>query len=92
MTLDDAFRVGRRIVNQLRIFNLRHGLRKEDERPSRKYGSVPIDGPAAGKDIMAKWGMMLNIYYTGMGWDPETGKPLPETLRDLGLEDLVAEL
>jgi len=24
-----------------------------------------------------------------MGWDPETGKPLPETLRKLGLGDLV---
>lgn len=92
LSLDNAFTVGRRIVNQLRVFNFRHGLRKEDERPSKKYGSVPVDGPAAGKDIMAKWGLMLDIYYTGMGWDPETGKPLPETLRDLDLEDLVAEL
>ncbi len=92
MTLDDAFTVGRRVVNQLRVFNFRHGMRKEDERPSRKYGSVPIDGPAKGKDIMEKWGLMLEVYYDGMGWDRETGKPLPQTLRDLGLEDLVADL
>ncbi len=92
MTLDDAFTVGRRVVNQLRVFNFRHGMRKEDERPSRKYGSVPIDGPAKGKDIMEKWGLMLEVYYDGMGWDRETGRPFPQTLRDLGLEDLIADL
>jgi len=92
MTLDDAFTVGRRVVNQLRMFNFRHGMRREDERPSRRYGSVPIDGPAEGKDIMEKWGLMLEVYYAGMGWDVETGKPLPQTLRDLGLDDLIADL
>jgi aldehyde:ferredoxin oxidoreductase len=92
LTLDDAFTVGRRIVNQLRVFNFRHGMRKEDERPSKKYGSVPIDGPAAGKDIMEQWGLMLETYYKEMGWDPATGKPLPETLRNLDLEDLIPVL
>jgi aldehyde:ferredoxin oxidoreductase len=92
MSLDDAFTVGRRVVNQLRVFNFRHGMRKEDERPSRRYGSVPIDGPAKGRDIMEKWGTMLEVYCAGMGWDAETGKPLPQTLRDLGLEDLIAGL
>jgi aldehyde:ferredoxin oxidoreductase len=92
LTLDDAFTVGRRIINQLRVFNFRHGMRREDERPSKKYGSVPIDGPAAGKDIMEKWALMLRTYYTEMGWDPVTGKPLPETLRNLDLEDLIADL
>jgi aldehyde:ferredoxin oxidoreductase len=92
LVLDDAFKVGRRIVSLLRVFNFRHGMRKEDERPSKKYGSVPVDGPAAGRDIMAKWGLMLETYYTGMGWDPETGRPLPETLRDLDLDDLIADL
>jgi aldehyde:ferredoxin oxidoreductase len=91
LTLDDAFTVGRRIVNQLRVFNFRHGMRKEDERPSKKYGSVPIDGPAKGKDVMEKWGLMLETYYEEMGWDPETGRPLPETLRALDLADLIAD-
>jgi aldehyde:ferredoxin oxidoreductase len=92
LALHDAFAVGRRIVNQLRVFNFQHGLKKEDERPSRKYGSVPIDGPAKGKDVMEQWGQMLETYYTEMGWDPSTGKPLPETLRALDLEDLISDL
>jgi aldehyde:ferredoxin oxidoreductase len=91
-SLDDAFTVGRRIVNLLRVFNLRHGLDVETERPSIRYGSVPVDGPAAGVNIMEKWPQMLEIYYTLMGWDPQTGKPLPETLRKLGIAELVQDL
>jgi aldehyde:ferredoxin oxidoreductase len=92
LSLEDVFTIGRRVINQLRIFNFRHGMRKEDERPSKRYGSVPADGPAAGKNIMEKWDWMLENYYTLMGWDPKTGKPLPETLRKLGLEDLIKDL
>ena len=91
-TLKDAFTVGRRVVNLLRVYNFRHGMKASDERPSRRYGSVPVDGPAQGKDIMAKWPWMVENYYTRMGWHPKTGKPLDETLRSLDLEDQIADL
>jgi aldehyde:ferredoxin oxidoreductase len=90
--LQDAFTVGRRIVNLLRVFNLRHGLKIEDERPSPRYGSIPVDGPAKGVNIMEKWGWMVENYYKLMGWDPKTGKPLPETLEKLGLKELIKDL
>lgn len=89
LSLDDAYIIGRRVINQLRVFNLRHGLKIENEQPSKRYGSVPVDGPNAGKSIMEKWGHMVKNYYTLMGWDPITGEPLPETLEKLGLEDLL---
>jgi len=88
-TLEDAFTTGRRIINQLRIFNLNHGLDIKDERPSVRYGSKPVDGPAKGVDIMAKWDWMVKNYYTLMGWDPVTGVPLPETLKKLDLSELI---
>lgn len=90
--LKDAFTVGRRVVNQLRVFNFRHGMKAQDERPSKRYGSVPIDGPTQGKDIMEKWAWMLENYYRLMGWDPKTGKPLPQTLKELGLAELIRDL
>lgn len=90
--LEDAFTLGRKIVNQLRVFNLRHGMRIEDERPSKRYGSIPVDGPAKDKDIMAQWPMMVENYYTLMGWDAKTGKPLSETLERLGLKELIPDL
>jgi aldehyde:ferredoxin oxidoreductase len=91
-TLKDAFTAGRRVVNLLRVFNLRHGMNPADERPSPRYGSVPIDGPSQGKDVMAKWPWMVENYYRLMGWDPKTGRPLPETLRAVGLEEIVKDL
>ncbi len=91
-SLQDAFTLGRRIVNLLRVFNLRHGLRIEDERPSKRYGSVPVDGPAQGKNIMERWSWMVANYYRLMGWDLKTGKPLPETLEKLGLAEIIKDL
>ena len=90
--IQEAMDAGRRVVNQFRTFNFRHGLTKEMEAPSVRYGSTPADGPAQGKAIMPQWDALRRSYYEGMGWDPETGKPLPATLRKLGLDDLVADL
>lgn len=91
-TVDEAISVGRRAVNQLRVFSFRNGLRPELERPSPRYGSVPVDGPVAGVGIGTHWDSMVRNYRQLMGWDPENGKPLPETLRGLGLEYLIAGL
>ncbi len=91
-TLQEAFDVGRRAVNQLRVFNFRHGLKKEMEAPSERYASVPVDGPHAGKAIMPHWEALRSNYYKNMGWDPETGRPLPETLEKLGLGHLIPDL
>jgi aldehyde:ferredoxin oxidoreductase len=91
-TLEDVFTVGRRIVNLLRIFNFRHGMQVKDEKPSSRYGSIPVDGPAQGKNIMEKWPWMVENYYRLMGWDEKTGKPLPETLKKLDLEELLEDL
>ena len=91
-SLEDAFDVGRRIVNLLRVFNLRHGLEIADERPSTRYGSIPAGGPAKGKNIMEKWGFMVSNYYQLMGWNENTGRPLPKMLEKLGLGDVVKDL
>jgi len=92
LKLEDVFRIGRRVVNQLRVFNFRHGMKREDERPSKRYGSVPVDGPAKGYNPMEKWEGMLDSYYKLMGWDADTGKPLPDTLKQLDLEELIKDL
>jgi aldehyde:ferredoxin oxidoreductase len=88
----EAMEVGRRIVNLLRVFNIRHGHTTEMDAPSPRYGSAPADGPNQGKSIMPYWSELLSKYYEHMGWDKESGKPLPETLRRLGLEYTISEL
>lgn len=88
-SFEDAMAMGRRVVHQLRAFNFRCGITGERERPSARYGSVPVDGPAKGAHFTADWPAVLATYYEGMGWDRETGKPLPETLRALGQDELI---
>jgi aldehyde:ferredoxin oxidoreductase len=91
-TIPEAMDVGRRTINQLRVFNFRHGLTKEMEAPSVRYGSTPVDGPAKGIGIMPHWDSIRRNYYEQMGWNPETGKPLSATLEKLGLGHLVKDL
>jgi len=91
-TSEEAKRVGLRAVNLMKAFNIRAGLGRELDRPSERYGSTPIDGPSKGISIEPHWEKMLENYYRLMGWDVKTGKPLPETLRKLGLEHLIKDL
>jgi len=92
MDVDEAMAVGRRAVNLARAFNLRHGISAELDLPSDRYGSALPDGPHAGKSIMPHWDKMVRNYYNLMGWDEKTGKPLPETLKKLGLEFVIPQL
>ena len=91
-TVEEGMQVGRRAINLMRAFNIRHGLTPELDAPSLRYGSTPVDGPAKGKSIMPHWDWMRRNYYQLMGWDATTSKPLPETLRALGLEDVGRDL
>jgi aldehyde:ferredoxin oxidoreductase len=92
LKLADALTIGRRTISQLRVFNFRHGLDPALEAPSPRYGSTPTDGPAQGKSIEPYFQWMKSHYFELMGWDPATGKPLPQTLRSLGLERLIPDL
>jgi aldehyde:ferredoxin oxidoreductase len=83
---------GLRIVNIMRMFNFRHGLTKEVEAPSVRYGSTPTDGPAEGKGIREHWDAIRDNYYEHMGWDITTGMPTPETLQRFGLEFVLKEM
>jgi aldehyde:ferredoxin oxidoreductase len=88
----EAFLMSLRASNLFRVFNIRHGISPELEMPSKKYGSAPVDGPARGKSVMPHWGEALSEYYRLMGWDMITGKPLPNTLKRLGLEWVVSDI
>lgn len=91
-TPNEAMTMGKRIVNILRVFNIRHGITGDLDYPSPRYGSALSDGPYQGYDVMVCWKDMLNTYYREMGWDEETGTPRPETLKGLGLEHMVKDI
>ncbi|MCL6640338.1 MAG: hypothetical protein K6T92_03090, partial [Candidatus Rokubacteria bacterium] len=91
-SVDDAMRFGRRTAAILRAVRLRCGLGTDLEKPSARYGSTPHDGPAKGQAISEQWDRMVSLWYELVGYDRRTGKPLPKTLRDLGLDWLAKDL
>ncbi|MFC1926444.1 aldehyde ferredoxin oxidoreductase family protein [Chloroflexota bacterium] len=90
--VEKAMEIGRRAVNTMRVFNLMCGIDPKLEAPSKRYASTPVDGLSKGISIVPQWDEMLHLYYELMGWDKETGKPLPETLRKSGLEQAIPQI
>lgn len=92
LSKDEALEIGERIVNLLRVFNIRNGLKPEDDSFSPRLGQPPTEGPGEGKTLLPHIANVLKEYYRLMGWDEETGKPLPETLKRLDLEYAIKEV
>jgi aldehyde:ferredoxin oxidoreductase len=87
----DAEKNVMRAVNLRRAFNIRHGLKPEDDTLSDRYISqAPPDGGAKGSSINIK--PMVSEYYQLMGWDEATGKPFRQTLAELDLDDVAEDL
>jgi aldehyde:ferredoxin oxidoreductase len=91
-TVQEALRFGRRTAAINRATALRCGHTGKLEYPSLRYGSTPTDGPAKGQAIREQWETMLDTWYATVGYDRKTGKPLPATLKGLGLDWLAKEL
>src|SRR5439155_911473 len=72
--------------------SVRCGLTPDLERPSTRYGSTPVDGPAKGQAVGEQWEKMVDTWYREVGYDRKTGKPLPATLKALGLDWLAKDL
>ena len=84
-TLDELSAAGERIFNAERLFLVRNGFsRKEDRLPDRITKEPLPDGPAKG--MVCHLDAMLDDYYPRRGWD-ENGRPKPDTLKGLGLPE-----
>ncbi len=91
-TYEDMMRLGETAYNLARVFNVREGLsRAEDTLPPRLLEEPLPEGPAQGK-VNENLPAMLDKYYELRGWDKATGKPTPDKLRELGLEEYIADV
>jgi aldehyde:ferredoxin oxidoreductase len=83
-------RIGERISNLTRAFNIREGLSKKDDTlPHRLLVELLPEGPCKGQVVRLE--EMLTEYYKLSGWDAE-GKPTREKLTELGLDFVAREL
>jgi len=91
-TYDDMVKLGERAYNLARVFSVREGLtRADDTLPPRLLEDPLPEGPAAGK-VNENLPAMLDKYYELRGWDKATGKPTPEKLKELGLEEYIPDI
>jgi aldehyde:ferredoxin oxidoreductase len=86
VTVDELERVGERIINLERLFNVREGVRRAQDVLPWKVMHEPIpDGPSAGMHCPpGELAAMLDEYYSLRGWDAD-GVPTKGRLAALGL-------
>jgi len=89
---DEAMRFGRRTACLLRAFNVRCGIGPELEKPSKRYGSRPVNGPAKDHDVSEHWEQMVAAWYERVGYDRKTGNPKADLLKSLGLENVAKDI
>jgi aldehyde:ferredoxin oxidoreductase len=91
ITWGECVDVGGRVMNMMRAFNIRHGHTREHDSASPRLLEPPPEGAARGISIEPVFDKMVDAYYGYMGWD-KAGRPLPETLKKLGLESVGKDL
>jgi aldehyde:ferredoxin oxidoreductase len=90
-TADELLRTGGRIVHLERAYWNRLLVGRLEDRSPKRFTQEPMpDGP--NKGTVFPEAELIPRYYQVRGWDRETGFPLPEVLKDYGLEDVVGEL
>ena len=80
----EGLKAGKRILTLRQAFNVREGLGPDHFRYPKRFDEPVGAGPAAGQRPPLE--EVRKEYFKAMGWDQETGRPLPETLVDLGLD------
>jgi aldehyde:ferredoxin oxidoreductase len=87
---DEYLIMGERIQQLRNGFNIRQGLNAiRDCRPhGRLWGETPMaNGPA--KNITIDIHTMAREFYEAFGWNTADGRPSPERLLKLGMDDLI---
>jgi aldehyde:ferredoxin oxidoreductase len=87
----DVQRIGTRIVNLERAFNVREGITRNDDTLPQRFREIPLsEGLSSG--TVLKLDLMLDEYYSERGWNLQTGKPTRTTLENLSLEYVADDL
>ncbi len=81
--ITELLKIGERIYNLERIFNIEAGIDKEQDSLPRRFLDEPFK-EGLSKDKVVPVAKMLKDYYVVRGWD-EKGNPTKEKLKELAL-------
>jgi aldehyde:ferredoxin oxidoreductase len=84
---DELRRTARRIVVSKRLFNLREGWTRAQDRLPERFLTEPLELDSGREAILTeeRLSSMIDSYYEGRGLTPQ-GVPKPETKTELGLD------
>lgn len=85
-SVDEIRLLGERVWNQVRLFNLREGFKRNDDTLPKRFMEEPLpSGPYQGHMITAaELDQLLDDYYKARGWSQE-GTPTAAKLEQLGI-------
>jgi aldehyde:ferredoxin oxidoreductase len=86
-TPEEVEKVGERLNNLAKAFNVREGLTRADDMLPERLMTEPLKAGASKGHMISKDDLnaMLDEYYTVRGWDTKTGVPTRAKLTELGL-------
>ena len=80
---EDLMTIGKRIVTIKRILNFKLGLTRSNDRLPDLLLKPLKDGGTIG--VVPDMELLMAGAYAEYGWDPETGYPKEETVREMGI-------
>lgn len=93
LTTEELQKVGERIVNIERCFNIREGMRRPDDRLPDRFIHEPMEcegRETQGNVVHLEY--MLEQYYRARGWNVKTAIPTREKLLELDLVDIADDM
>ncbi|MHA1274258.1 MAG: aldehyde ferredoxin oxidoreductase family protein [Promethearchaeota archaeon] len=92
VSTDELIETGIRIQTLRQAFTIREGIEiAKNELPGRVYGEPP-DEKGPNKGITIEYKEFYKNYCEAIGWNPENGYPLKDTLKNLDLEFVIKDL
>lgn len=87
---DHYMEIGKRIQNLRQMFNIKQGIDPRNVKlPNRMAGIPPLnEGPLKGKTLQME--KQVSLHWKAFGWDENTGAPMTETVKQLGIPELLA--
>lgn len=83
----EQMRVAERILTVMRLFNIRNGFTEKEDVLPRRFYQPKTDGVLSDTALdPIEQEKAKHYYYTLMGWDANTGIPLPERVEELEIK------
>jgi len=93
-TSEEVMKVGERLTNLARAFNVREGFSRADDTLPERLMTEPLKAGASKGQLISREDLdkMLDEYYSERGWDLKTGVPTRAKLQELGLTYVADDL